>query len=76
MFNNWNRRDFLKRTSAATLSAMAAGTPLTQFLASCNTKKINSKADTVILLWMAGGMPHTETFDPKKIHAIQKRNGS
>lgn len=72
MFNNWNRRDFLKRTSAATLSAMAAGVPVTQFLASCNSKKINSKADTVILLWMAGGMPHTETFDPKKFTPFTK----
>jgi hypothetical protein len=72
MFTNWNRRDFLKRTSAATLSAMAAGAPLTQFLASCNRKKINSKADTVILLWMAGGMPHTETFDPKKFTPFKK----
>lgn len=72
MFTNWNRRDFLKRTSAATLSAMAAGAPLTQFLASCNRKKVNSKADTVILLWMAGGMPHTETFDPKKFTPFTK----
>ena len=23
-------------------------------------------ADTVIVLWMAGGMAHTETFDPKR----------
>ncbi len=65
MFTNWNRRDFLRKTSGATLAAMAAGAPLTQFLSSCNAKKIDSKADTVILLWMAGGMPHTETFDPK-----------
>lgn len=72
MVNNWNRRNFLKRTSAATLSAMAAGAPLTQFLSSCNTKKINSKADTVILLWMAGGMPHTETFDPKRFTPFSK----
>jgi hypothetical protein len=25
-----------------------------------------AKADTLILLWMGGGMAHTETFDPKK----------
>ena len=60
-----NRRQFLKQTSAATLAALAAGAPAS-FLASCNRKKITSKADTVILLWMAGGMPHTDTFDPKR----------
>jgi hypothetical protein len=66
MKKEWNRREFLKRTSAATLAAMAAGAPLTSLLTSCNRGKIKSKADTVILLWMAGGMPHTETFDPKR----------
>ena len=69
----WNRRQFLKNTSAATLAALAAGAPISSFLASCNThKKITSKADTVILLWMAGGMPHTETFDPKKYTPFEK----
>ncbi|HMG91012.1 MAG TPA: DUF1501 domain-containing protein, partial [Chryseolinea sp.] len=29
-------------------------------------------ADTVILLWMAGGMAHTETFDPKRYTAFEK----
>src|SRR5919112_3408333 len=72
MLTNWNRRDFLKKTSAATLSAMAAGAPMTQFLSSCNRRKPDSKADTVILLWMAGGMPHTETFDPKKYTPFAK----
>jgi hypothetical protein len=62
---NKGRRDFLKNTSGAMLASMAAGVPLTQLLSSCNGKKINATADTVILLWMAGGMPHTETFDPK-----------
>ena len=32
----------------------------------------NSAADTVILLWMAGGMAHTETFDPKRYTAFEK----
>jgi len=64
--NELNRRQFLKSASAATLAALAAGAPVTSFLSSCNSNKITSKADTVILLWMAGGMSHTDTFDPKK----------
>ncbi|WP_216641585.1 DUF1501 domain-containing protein [Pedobacter ginsengisoli] len=69
---SWNRRDFLKNTSAATLAAMAAGIPLTNLLSSCNTKSNNATADTVILLWMAGGMAHTDTFDPKKYTPFTK----
>ncbi|MEP7258538.1 MAG: DUF1501 domain-containing protein [Flavitalea sp.] len=72
MYNEWNRRQFLKTSSAATMAALAAGAPLTSFLASCNKKKINAKADTVILLWMAGGMAHTETFDPKRYTPFAK----
>ncbi len=49
----------------ATMATMAAGAPLAGFLASCGRNKIVSTADSVILLWMAGGMAHTETFDPK-----------
>ncbi|HEX4121508.1 MAG TPA: DUF1501 domain-containing protein [Verrucomicrobiae bacterium] len=62
--HNWNRREFLKTASAATLGAMAAGYPR-QILAA-ETEKIAPTADTVIVLWMAGGMAHTETFDPKR----------
>ncbi len=62
---NWNRRDFLKRTSAAALATLAATAPVTSMLTSCNPRR-KSSADSVILLWMAGGMPHTETFDPKR----------
>lgn len=69
---SWNRRDFLKNTSAATLAAMAAGIPLTNLLSSCNGKNGHSTADTVILLWMAGGMAHTDTFDPKKYTPFSK----
>jgi len=29
-------------------------------------EKIKPTADTVIVLWMGGGMAHTETFDPKR----------
>src|SRR4028119_1983951 len=72
MATNWNRRDFLRNTSAATLAAMAVGAPLTNLLTSCNRKKTNSKADSVILLWMAGGMAHTDTFDPKRYTPFTK----
>jgi hypothetical protein len=71
MKNNWNRRDFLKTTSAATLAALAAGVPLTSLLSSCGGSK-QATADTVILLWMAGGMAHTDTFDPKRYTPFEK----
>lgn len=59
-----NRRDFLKTASAATLGALAAGRPETSF-AEYNEHP-EATADTVIVLWMAGGMASTETFDPKR----------
>jgi uncharacterized protein (DUF1501 family) len=59
-----NRRDFLKTASAATLSALAAGFPREVFAEP--EERIKPTADTVIVLWMAGGMAHTETFDPKR----------
>jgi hypothetical protein len=58
------RRDFLKTASTATLSALAAGFPR-QLLAESEAK-IKPTADSVIVLWMAGGMASTETFDPKR----------
>jgi hypothetical protein len=63
------RRDFLKTASAATLSALSAGFPR-QLLAE-GQEKITPTADTVIILWMAGGMAHTETFDPKRYTAFE-----
>ncbi|MDH5826415.1 DUF1501 domain-containing protein [Sphingobacterium faecium] len=65
MKDKWNRRDFLRTASAATMSALAAGAPLSSLLSSCQSAHKESSADTVILLWMAGGMAHTDTFDPK-----------
>jgi hypothetical protein len=75
MKGTWNRRDFIRATSAATLAAWAAGPPVASLLSGCSPQsKIarNSSADTVILLWMAGGMAHTETFDPKRYTAFEK----
>ncbi|MBI4324466.1 MAG: DUF1501 domain-containing protein [Chloroflexi bacterium] len=69
--NHWNRREFLRTASSATLSALAAGyaRPL---LAKETEPKIKPTADTLIVLWMAGGMAHTETFDPKRYTAFEK----
>ena len=72
---NWNRRDFIKKSSAATLAAFAAGAPVAGLLSGCGKgKKIaaDTSADTVILLWLAGGMAHTETFDPKRYTPYEK----
>src|SRR5437773_1894272 len=66
----WTRRDFLRTASAATLAALAAGSP--RRLAAAEEEKIEPTADTVIVLWMAGGMAHTETFDPKLYTPFEK----
>ena len=73
MSKSSDRRKFLKATSALTMATLAGGVPMSSFLmSSCNTKKLVSKADTVILLWMGGGMAHTDTFDPKRYTPFTK----
>src|SRR5213078_817190 len=67
----WNRRDFLKTASAATLSALAAGYPRALH-ADEPQEKITPTADTLIVLWLAGGMAHTETFDPKRYSPFER----
>jgi len=54
------RRDFLKLSSLAGLSWL---TPLGQILAE-QAEKEPGPAQSVILLWMAGGPSQLETFDP------------
>lgn len=58
----WSRRDFLKSAGAATLGALGAGYPR----AFSAPTRPQATADTLIVLWMGGGMAHTETFDPKR----------
>ena len=70
--NPWSRREFLRTAGAATLSALAAGYPRRVFSAEHAEEKINPTADTVIVLWMGGGMAHTETFDPKRYTPFEK----
>lgn len=63
-----NRRKFLQATTTGTLSMLAgpigAATGRRVFAAPRPAAK--PTADTLIVLWMAGGMAHTETFDPKR----------
>lgn len=53
----------MKTASAATLSALGAAYPNA---AGAAPASVESTADTLIVLWMGGGMAHTETFDPKR----------
>lgn len=71
----WNRRAFIRQSGAATLAALASGAPVSSLLTGCGARKnepADSTADTVILLWLAGGMAHTETFDPKAYTPFEK----
>lgn len=70
MIQPLNRRDFLQKASLASLAAMGAGAPSLNF--GNKVEQLVASADTVILLWMAGGMAHTETFDPKKYTPYEK----
>src|SRR5260370_10739443 len=58
-----SRRGFLNASASATLAALAgAGAPTLW----AGTERPKPTADTLIVLWMAGGMAQTETFDPKR----------
>ena len=54
------RRDYMRQSAAGALAALTGAAP--RLLANDAPK---ATADTLILLWMAGGMAQTETFDPK-----------
>ena len=69
--NSLNRRDFLRTASAATLSALASGNP-SQLLGDAGRETIKATADTVIVLFMGGGMASTETFDPKRYAPFER----
>ena len=55
------RRGFMGATAAATLAALAGREPRMVHAAAPT-----ATADSVIVIWMAGGMAQTETFDPKR----------
>jgi hypothetical protein len=61
ILSSMRRRDFLHVSASAALAALAGSAPKNLF-----ASKIEPTADTLIVLWMAGGMAQTETFDPKR----------
>jgi hypothetical protein len=65
-----SRRRFLGTTAAGTLAALAAGRE--PALAQSAAAPPKPTADSVIVLWMAGGMAQTETFDPKRYTPFEK----
>ncbi|HTU26052.1 MAG TPA: DUF1501 domain-containing protein [Pirellulales bacterium] len=73
-----NRRGFLASAGAAALGSLVAPRALTAKPATGTRKgekpeeKIVPTADAVVVLWMAGGMAHTETFDPKRYTPFKK----
>jgi len=71
--NAISRRDVLRVGLAAGASGVLAGWPRGA-LAKKEPPPLlsNPKADCVILLWMAGGMAQTETWDPKRYTPFEK----
>ena len=65
------RREFVKGLGAATLGALSAGFPRAVLGAEAPARH-PATADTVIVLWMGGGMAATETFDPKRYTPYEK----
>ena len=68
---DFTRRQFVQTLSASTLGALAAGYPRA-VLGESVPERLPATADTVIVLWMGGGMAATETFDPKRYTPFEK----
>jgi uncharacterized protein (DUF1501 family) len=64
-----SRRDYMRQSAAAALAALLGRAP--RLLASEKQANPPATADSMILLWMAGGMAQTETFDPKRYTPYQ-----
>ena len=61
IYSRVSRRGFMGATGAATLAALAGREPRL-----VRAAEPSASADALIVLWMAGGMAQTETFDPKR----------
>jgi hypothetical protein len=68
LFQGLTRRDYMRQSAAAAFAALTGSAP--RLVADEGTKP-KATADSMILLWMAGGMAQTETWDPKKYTAYE-----
>ena len=64
------RRDFLKQLGAASAAALA--TNGTRAWGNATVVHPRAKADSCILIWLAGGMAAPDTFDPKRYLSFEK----
>src|SRR5947209_8045014 len=64
IYSRVSRRGFMGTTAAATLAALSGSRP--ELLRAESAPALHPTADAVIVLWMAGGMAQTETWDPKR----------
>jgi len=67
IYTQISRREFMGATAAATLGALVGREPIL-----ARTTQPQATADAIIVLWMAGGMAQTETFDPKRYTPFEK----
>ena len=68
VYSQVSRRGFIGATAAATLASLVGYEPKRLHAAGQEQSgpRPGATADAVIVLWMAGGMASTETFDPKR----------
>lgn len=72
MSENLNRREYLKQLAAATTATLSLGAP--RLLTAAEGHAVihpKARADSCILLWMAGGMAAPDTWDPKRYTAFK-----
>ena len=70
MDSTFSRRDMMKMSLLGALTAVPLFQP--QALRAAQDKIPNPTADSIILLWLAGGMAQTETFDHKRYTPFEK----
>jgi hypothetical protein len=67
-----SRRDFLKTLAGAAAASALGHSGARPTFADSDKSAPKATADAMILLWMAGGQAHTETWDPKTYTPFEK----